>query len=188
MTTRFAAALTATVLTFTSAIARAEETPARPLHHRRPPAEIDSWEPGEPIPPGYHPDLRARKDLIVAGAVTLGVFYHLSVLGAFLASVRLCPNFSSLGCGGASAQDVKTDALLVPVAGPFLQMTQTTDGGGNVLNVIDGVAQSAGLAALILGLASPQRVLIRNDSASIRARPVPILTRHTAGVGLVASF
>jgi hypothetical protein len=188
MTTRFAAALTAAVVTWTSAIARAEETPAPPGHQRAPRVEIDSWEPGDPIPPGYHPDLRARKELIVAGAVILGVFYHLSVLGALLANVRFCLNFSSVGCGGASAQDVKAAALYVPVAGPFLQMTQTTEATGNVLNVIDGVAQSAGLAALIIGLASPQRVLIRNDSAAIRARPVPFLTGHTAGLGLVASF
>ena len=185
MTTRFAAALTATVLTFTSAIGCAQEKP--PRHPRPSPAEIDSWEPRDPIPPGYHPDVHARKEPIIAGALIFGVFYHLSVLGATLANVRLCFNFSSVGCGGTSGQSDQATALYVPVAGPFLQMTRTTSATGNVLNVIDGVAQSAGLATLIIGLASRQRVC-RNDSEAIRASPVPILTSHTAGLGVVASF
>ena len=101
----------------------------------------------------------------------------------------------SSGCGGAyarndyaTARDDNATALYVPVAGPFLQMTRTTGATGNVLNVVDGVVQSAGLAMLITGLASPERVLVRNDSKGIRALPVPFLTSHSAGVGLVASF
>jgi hypothetical protein len=182
MTTRFAAALTAAIMTLTSA----RDAPARPRHPPPPPAVIDSWEPGDPIQPGYHPGERARRELIIAGAVIFGVFYHLSVLGAALANVRFCPSFSSRGCGGA--RDVNAAALFVPAVGPFLQMTQTTDATGNVLNIIDGVTQSGGLAMLIIGLASRQKVLVRNDSEAIRALPVPILTSHTAGLGLVASF
>jgi len=189
MPTRFVAALTA-LLTFTSAIGHAQETPAPPSHRSPLPAEIDSWEPGDPIPPGYHPVERMRKGLIIAGAVTLGAFYSFSALGAFVAnSGSPCLfNFSSLGCGGGHAGNEDVGALYIPVLGPFLQMTRTTDAGGNELNFIDGAMQSAGLALLIIGLASPRKELVRNDFEVIRAVPVPYVTSHSAGLGLAGSF
>jgi hypothetical protein len=193
MRTRFVAALTA-LLTFTSATGRAQETPAPSSHGPPLSAENNSWKPGNPIPPGYHPVERVRKGLIIAGAVSLGASYLLSALGATVAGGSGSPctsGFASLWCGGGSPRNARNEdvaALYIPVLGPFWQMTVTTDAGGNVLNFIDGAAQSAGLAMLIIGLASPRKELVRNDFEVIRALPVPYVTSHSAGLGLVASF
>jgi hypothetical protein len=212
--TRVLAASITAVLTFTSVVGRAQDArgypppppPAAPPAAPAPPAspgvypaplsqttqetyvpqsvalsgpdEINSWEPGEPIPPGYHPAERVRKGLIIGGAVTFGVLYLLSVIGA--AAVH---DANSAGGGSDNA-----DALYVPALGPFMQMTHTSSATGNVFNAINGIGQSAGLVMLIVGLTSPRTILVRNDVGVLRVQPVPYMSSHSAGLGLVASF
>jgi hypothetical protein len=136
------------------------------------PAEIEDWKPGDPIPPGYHPTQRLRKGFIIAGAVTFGVLYLWSALGAAV--------------DHDSGED-NADALYVPGIGPFIQMTKTTSATGNFFNVVDGLGQSAGLAMLIYGLASPRDILVRNDLGMVIA-PTPYVTSHGGGFGLVGTF
>ena len=129
------------------------------------PREITTWEEGDPIPPGYHPDTRVRKGLIIGGAVTFGVFYLISAL---VGAVALDCNSvtSSNACGGLGV-------LLIPAAGPFIALgTAKPDGGGAAILVIDGVAQAGGLAMLILGIAIPRTVLVRNDLATGKKQTV----------------
>ncbi len=142
------------------------------------PDEINSWEPGEPIPPGYHPAERLRKGLIIGGAVTFGVLYLFSAMGA-----AIVHDVNASVGGGDNA-----DALYVPALGPFMQMTHTTSASGNLGNAILGVGQSAGLVMLIVGLTSPRTILVRNDLGAVRVQPVPYMGSHSAGLGLVASF
>ncbi|HEV3193876.1 MAG TPA: hypothetical protein VGY54_25400 [Polyangiaceae bacterium] len=142
------------------------------------PDEINSWEPGEPIPPGYHPAERLRKGLIIGGAITFGVLYLFSAIGA--AAVH----DANASVGGSD----NADALYIPALGPFMQMTRTTSALGNVYNAIDGAGQCAGLVMLIVGLTSPRTILVRNDIGAIRVQPMPYVSSHSAGLGLVASF
>src|SRR5688572_15787699 len=44
-----------------------------------------NYEEGQPIPPGYRVETRARRGLIIAGAVTFGVTYLLSAFAASIA-------------------------------------------------------------------------------------------------------
>jgi len=117
------------------------------------------YDDGDPVPPGYHPDTRMRKGLIIGGAVTFGVFYLISALvGA--ATIDCNSLTSGSACGGGGV-------LLIPAAGPFIAIgTMKADGGGAALLVLDGVAQAGGLAMLILGIAVPKSVLVRNDIAT----------------------
>lgn len=147
------------------------------------PREITSWEEGDPIPPGYHPDTRARKGLIIGGAVTFGVFYLISALVGAVA-LDCQSTFSNSSCGGLGV-------LLIPAAGPFIAIgTAKADGGGAAILVIDGLAQAGGLAMLILGIALPKTVLVRNDIGSNRKEVVGTIEPLIGGMqnGLKITF
>jgi len=138
------------------------------------PRRINDWEPGEPIPPGYHPVTRIRTGLVVGGAVTFGVMYLLTVVVA--ATIHDAGGRSSAG-------------LYVPVAGPFVQMANTSYASLDVLLAIDGLAQAAGVAMLIAGIAAPKSVLIRNDLGKFEMKPTPmVFGNNGAGFGFKGTF
>jgi hypothetical protein len=144
------------------------------------PRVIKDWQEGEPIPAGYHPVQRMRKGAIVAGAVTFGVLYIISALVA------------AIGTDTANVTHSNNDVagLFVPVAGPFITMTQSSSATADVFLVMDGAAQAAGAILLVYGLTSPQTVLVRDAKYSpplLLPKPM-ILGRNGAGLGLVGSF
>lgn len=142
------------------------------------PREIKDYEEGEAIPPGYHAETKARVGLLVGGAVTFGVLYLLSVLtGAIIHDVN--KGDRNGGDDGAF--------LYVPVAGPFLQMTKTESGTGNVVLAIDGIAQAAGATMFIVGITSPKTILVRNDLGEVRVLPMRMGDKG-GGIGLVGTF
>ncbi|MBV9950234.1 MAG: hypothetical protein JOZ69_25560 [Myxococcales bacterium] len=145
---------------------------------RRAPRVITDWEEGEPIPAGYHPVTRARKGMIVAGAVPLGILYFLSALVGAVAH------------DANQGRDHSADGLFIPVVGPFITMTQQSSATANVFLAVDGIGQSAGLALLIYGFASPQTVLMRDQAGlapSLVPRPM-LLGRGATGLGWAGSF
>jgi hypothetical protein len=83
-------------------------------------------------------------------------------------------------------------ALYIPAVGPFIQMGHDNGSAtANVFLAIDGIAQSAGVAMFIYGIASPRTILIRNDlgEQKLKLRPTPMLFgRDGSGFGLVGSF
>jgi len=141
------------------------------------PRVIKDWQEGEPVPDGYHVAQRVRTGLVVGGAVTFGVLYLISVMGA--AIVHDVNN----GVGGTD----NADALFIPGVGPFVQMTKTSSASGNVFNAIDGIAQCGGIAMLLVGLTSPRNVLVRNDLGAT-ILPAPYLSASGGGIGLVGRF
>jgi hypothetical protein len=143
------------------------------------PHEIRSWQEGDAIPSGYHRVERLRRGLIVAGAVTFGTLYLLSSLSAAASADANQGQANPLG------------ALWVPGIGPFIQMAQTSSATGNYVLAIDGLAQSAGLAMLIVGLTSTKTVLVRNDlgeEEKPKIQATPIVGRNMTGMGLVGTF
>ena len=141
------------------------------------PRYIKDWQEGQPVPYGYHPEARARKGLVIPGAVIFGVAYLLSTLVA-------------------AADDDTYDganrytALWVPVVGPFIQMGRSTNTGDDMqMFFLDGAAQTAGLTMLVLGLAFPRTILVRNDVGTISLLPTPMrIGRDGSGLGLLARF
>lgn len=132
------------------------------------PKEIDAEE-GMTIPPGYTAVERTRKGPIIGGAVTFGAMYLLTALGASIANDANHDN-------GASA-------LFVPAVGPFIQMGKADGDTGKFFLVVDGLAQSAGLALLVYGLSSKKTVLMRNDLVV-----APVIGQGTAGAGVLGRF
>jgi hypothetical protein len=130
---------------------------------------------GRPIPTGYHLETRQRSGLILAGGLVLGITYALSISVA-----------------GASREHADR-WLLVPVAGPFIDLAarptcdRTSDpftGTRNYCNddssartslMLDGLTQVGGAVLTIVGLATPRRVVVRDD-APYAARSGPGFT------------
>ena len=132
------------------------------------PRVITSYQEGDPIPPGYHPDTRVRSGLVIGGAVTFGVTYLLSAL---VAAVSMSACSAKTFVTSTTCTDL--GFLLVPVAGPFIEIAHSkADAGGAVVLIIDGLAQAGGVAMLILGIAIPRTVLVRNDLALGRKETV----------------
>jgi hypothetical protein len=134
------------------------------------------YEEGDPVPPGYHPETRVRKGLIIGGAVTFGVLYLLSAATA------------------AAADDFTDDLtpLYIPAVGPFITIgTANAEGAGTFLLIVDGIAQSGGLLMAILGIAIQQDLLVRNDveatGPKVRVSPM-MVGKGTMGFGLVGSM
>jgi hypothetical protein len=136
----------------------------------RKPKKID-WEEGEPIPPGYHTATRVRTGLVAGGASMFGVAYLLSVVV------------------GSVMEDVKHNGypLLIPVAGPFVEMKYSSYASASVVLALDAIVQAAGLGMLIGGIAAPKTVLVP-DVAGVQLVPRPIIGQNNAGFGLVGSF
>jgi len=138
------------------------------------PPMVTDYRDGEPVPDGYHAEVRARRGLIAAGSVVFGSLYLLSAYAAALSADS--HSESSMG------------ALFIPCIGPFAAMVGNTSSTGNLTLVVDGLGQIAGVSMLIGGLLSPKTVLVRND-LGLTIRPAPIVAgRAGTGLGVVGTF
>jgi hypothetical protein len=143
------------------------------------PRELRDWKEGDAVPDGYHAVERTRKGLVVGGAVTFGTLYFFSALAA------------AVSADANPGQSNPLWPMWIPGIGPFIQMTQGSSATGNMFLALDGVAQTAGLAMLFVGLTSPKTVLVRNDlsaDAKPTVRAMPIVGRNMTGVGVVGTF
>ncbi|APR76666.1 Hypothetical protein A7982_02013 [Minicystis rosea] len=173
-----AAALACAAAVFSSAEQAHAQEPPPPMYYHVPPSAgprvISDWQEGEPIPAGYFPTKRMRTPLVIAGAVTFGTTYLCTALG------------------GAIAADAGADhaaSLLVPVAGPFIMLGSIRSATGGFALVLDGLAQTAGVAMLVAGIAMPKAVLVRKDIGKIEISPTPMqFGTHGGGFGFVGRF
>jgi hypothetical protein len=132
------------------------------------------FEEGQPIPPGYRVETRARRGLIVGGAVTFGALYLLS---AFTASVAV---------DGGNSEEFAP--LFIPVAGPFVTVgTARAEGVGTFALVLDGIGQAGGVAMFIAGMATEEKFLLRNDQAKISVTPM-MVGESSFGLGIRGSM
>jgi hypothetical protein len=89
---------------------------------------------------------------------------------------------------------VNTSAMFIPVAGPFVEMAWP---GGvpkdtEFIFVLDGLGQGAGIAMIVGGALWRTQVLEPDDRRSTRVStrvlPVPYVSPHAAGMGLIGTF
>jgi hypothetical protein len=126
---------------------------------------------GRAIPPGYHLESRPRKGLVISGSIVFGIPYFLSLSVA--ASSKFSPD----------------RWLYAPLFGPFVDLGNrkencTTIGNGTFGStttcaddsserfflMADGLMQVAGATMLILGLALPQQLLVRDDAPFVGSK------------------
>ncbi len=138
-----------------------------------PPEEMNYVE-GQPIPYGYTRVEKARKGLVIAGAVTFGVVYGFSAA------------FGAIGEDLRNANETRTNtsSMWIPIAGPFLQMKDTSTSTGKLFFFNVGLAQTAGALMLVYGLTSPRTLLVRNDQLSV----VPMLSKDASGMMVSGRF
>jgi hypothetical protein len=131
---------------------------------------------GRPIPPGYHLETRPRKGLVVSGPIIFGIPYVLSASVA--ASSRYDPDrwlylpvvgpFVDLGARGSQCTKSTT-----PVVNGISTTTETCveDSSQRFFLMLDGLMQTAGATMLILGLALPNHLLVRDDAPYTGSNP-----------------
>ena len=137
------------------------------------PEEMD-FDETQPIPPGYTKVSRARKGLIIGGAVTLGAVY---LTTTFIAAIA-----DDINKADGSNADVS--ALYIPVVGPFVELGQTNSSVARFYLTLSGLGQTAGAIMLIYGLTSPKTLLVRNDQLTL----APMIGNGASGLSVVGSF
>jgi len=170
--------------------------PKPPAHPAGPPVpplatgpdELE-WVEGAAIPPGYEPDTRVRKGLLIGGLVTFGVAWLGSAAAAtyFIEQDRY--NERTFQVGDDSGEEYPAAApLYVPVIGPFIAIgTMDPDKRITAALVADGVVQIGGLAMALAGLIAQEQVLVRSDTASVTVVPT-VAPQGAGGVSLLGSF
>lgn len=128
------------------------------------------WDDDRAAPAGYHLEGGVRSGLVIGGAVTFGSLYMLTALTAAALD--------------GTNREGNAGALYVPVAGPFLHLKDASSDTAKLVLVVDGLAQAAGAAMLVVGLTAPRTFAVRNDAAKIAITPV----LGPGRAGLVGTF
>ncbi|WP_437323692.1 hypothetical protein [Sorangium sp. So ce381] len=135
-------------------------------------------------PAGYRVETQMNRGLVVAGSIVLGSAWTLAALTAG----------TILSSGDRDA--VSYSPMLVPVGGPFITLgtgeeVDVDDDDGQLaaaLLLLDGATQVTGCVLLIAGLASNQRVWVRDDIPHKVADQAPELTVGPTGATLRMRF
>ncbi len=136
-----------------------------------PPADV-------PIaPPPPEAPWEPSKGLLVAGLVTLPVAYG---IGATVTG------FCNLASCGSNAHD---NYLLIPLVGPFVQMSVTQTAAGNVFVASEGLAQVAGAMMIASAYLFPvQRVDADERRHAVRWMVMPTGAAGRSGLSVVGAF
>lgn len=129
-----------------------------------------------PIPPGYHPDTRIRKTLVIAGAVTFGATYLYTLSQALNRDTSLD--------GG----DDGVSPLVIPIVGPFVALGDTNSQGEHAgmapsSLILSGLAQTVGVGLAVAGIVFPQKVLVRDATGKPALSVAPVLV-GSGGMGV----
>jgi hypothetical protein len=134
------------------------------------------YEDGDPVPPGYVVETSVKRGLVIAGSVTLGSLWVLSII-----SGAIIVDFGDSDEGWP---------LFIPVVGPFIAIGTTHSSNSatsSVLLGINGAGQAAGLAMLIAGLVLENKVL-RYRGAALEIGPSVQVGAHGTAFGLDGTF
>lgn len=126
----------------------------------------------QPITHGVHGEIAASGGVMFLAAYLTGAM-----------SGTLMANASSVAGWEVVTRDI-TAAAWIPVAGPLILGAVDDNPGRATMFIIDGVAQIAGLALVIVGLAWPKTTPIH----AARVMPMPIVSKETTGFAVTAMF
>jgi len=144
-----------------------------------------AYEEGKPGPNGYHLESQPKRGLVIAGATTFGSTYLITLLAAS----AIADNEDDWGNTEDDDDESKALPLFIPVLGPFIGISSLDASPvGSAWLVLDGIAQGAGVAMLIAGLAYPNKRWIRNDLGVEWTLAPAKAGRDGAGMGLVGRF
>ncbi len=114
------------------------------------PPAILAYDEGETVPAGYKLKASPVRTLVVTGSVLFGTTYLASLIGG-----------ATVVAGSSS--DAKSFApMFAPLVGPFITIgTVSASGAGALWLVLDGLAQTAGVAMLVSGMVLEEKYLER---------------------------
>ncbi len=154
--------------------------------HARPPETLPH-DGKSPVPDGYRADTQLRKGLLIAGTVTFGSLY---LIGGLTASIiDTDPPRTCTGGTGGQYDCEESHAhrwLYAPIIGPFVTAATNPESRSDSwtwMLVMDGLVQTASVAAIIAAVAAPKKVLVRNDIAI-----TPLATEDGGGIALSGRF
>lgn len=179
-----------------------------PAAHADEPAAAPTTSATDPAEPtaDHYPPSAVRGKLVLGGIIISGAAY-----GAALAAGLLAPEVRTTDTTNALVSGIPGSSnLKIPFAGPWLTLAKaecvkTTlpgstgcDAGtyiGDVLLVVDGLIQAAGVSLLIEALVmksassdAPKSALAYDLPHGVTLRPLPMATTRFTGIGLVGTF
>ncbi len=136
----------------------------QPPPYQRKLPDVLPYTEGQTVPPGYVLVERSHLDIAaIGGAIFL--------LG-YLPSVYVGALGSAVSSSSTSSSDSDFAPLYIPVAGPFIAIDSTNaSSSGAFWLVVLGVAQAAGAATAITGLAMPPEQLLYREDLALRVAP-----------------
>jgi hypothetical protein len=123
--------------------------------------------------------MRPRIGLAAAGGSIFG--------GVYLMTVLFTSTFDNLCSSSSTSQCNRHWPMYIPVIGPFIDIPNIinyTSPGMVPLVVLDGLAQAAGIAMLIGGLATKKRVPVYAEQVSF----MPMATPGGGGIAAMGRF
>jgi hypothetical protein len=151
----------------------------------------------------HSPPPSVRGKLILGGIIVSGAAYGAALTAGLLAPERRNDNALISGIPGSSN-------LKIPFAGPWVTLAKAEcvkptlpgstgcDAGtyiGDVLLVVDGLVQAAGVSFIIEALVmktesspAPKPALAFGLPLGVTVRPIPVATTRFTGLGLVGTF
>jgi hypothetical protein len=173
---------------------QAQPYPGQPYQPQPYPGQPYQPQPYYPQQPGYGTAPqgtvkyvnRPRTGLIVAGAVVLGAGWLTSVLASSLIATT---NYNSSSYYASSLDYSYSWPLLIPVVGPWIQMSYTGNGSGaglaNIALAFDGLVQAGGLAMLIAGAVTHTKVAVYAKNG---IQVTPLILGNSNGMMVSGSF
>lgn len=144
------------------------------------PMKERSYQPGAPVPRGYHVEERHPRWALITGAVMLGSSY---LTGLLFASQNVCNDSSGVGTTTSVSSCHTRWAMVVPVVGPFVDMAQNGRSDRTSTDILIGGGELAGAIFLIIGLATTSPRLIP-DYPRAGLSVTPMLASNTTGLSL----
>ena len=129
---------------------------------------------GQPAPPGYRRVSRIRKGPVISGAIVLGIPYSISLTAA------------------TNSPDANDRLLLLPVVGPLFDLLARNGcskrygdcSAAQTLLTFDFLMQATGATLLIVGLAAPSHLYVRDPSVASARWGIAPRTFPGGGYGL----
>jgi hypothetical protein len=154
------------------------------------PRRLD-YEDGDLIRPGYHLEEQRRNGMIFGGGGAFVGFWVASILTGRLAQAEVQTG-NAIGCsiGGIVNANATCSPppdqywpMYIPLVGPFVTMGTSHASGGGIIGLsVLGLGQMGGLALLITGMVTKNKVLVRNDVQARAPTLMPAVGIGTAGI------
>jgi len=130
------------------------------------------YQAGTPVPSGYHVEERHPRWALITGTIMLGSAY---LTGLFINDHGSCS-------GKISCNDDRW-VMLIPIAGPFIDLNRAKSSSDKTNDVFVGGGQVAGAVLLVVGLATTSAKLVP-DYQGAGLRISPVLAAGGAGLTL----